>query len=102
MKTPISIRFQMKIFNILDNFGKRVFISLLKLYKKAISPYLPGACRFQPTCSEYMLEAINEYGICKGLYLGVRRLLRCHPWGDSGFDPVPLNPDKKRIDKGSD
>lgn len=67
-------------------------ICLVLFYKKGISPWLPGACRFQPTCSEYMIEALKKHGIFKGLYLGIRRILRCHPWGGSGFDPVP---DKK-------
>lgn len=77
---------------------KTFFIYLLKLYKKAISPLLPHACRFQPTCSEYMAEAIRIHGIFYGVYLGIKRILRCHPWGGSGFDPVPL----KKPHKGSD
>jgi putative membrane protein insertion efficiency factor len=50
---------------------------------------LPSACRYQPTCSRYTLEAIQKYGPFKGLYLGIRRILRCHPWGGHGHDPVP-------------
>ena len=46
-------------------------------------------CRYEPTCSHYMLEAIQEWGLVKGLFLGTKRIFRCHPWGDSGFDPVP-------------
>lgn len=68
---------------------KSALIHLLLLYKKAISPYLPHACRYTPTCSEYMLQAIQEHGILKGILLGIKRLLRCHPWGGSGYDPVP-------------
>lgn len=64
-------------------------IAFIKLYKKLISPYLPNACRFQPTCSEYMVEAIKKHGAFCGLYLGIKRIFRCHPWGESGFDPVP-------------
>ena len=63
------------------------------LYKWLLSPLLPAACRFQPTCSTYALEALHAHGPVKGLYLAARRLLRCHPitWlgGSSGFDPVP-------------
>jgi putative membrane protein insertion efficiency factor len=65
----------------------------IHLYKGLISPLLPAACRFQPTCSAYALEALHAHGPVKGLYLAARRLLRCHPitWlgGSSGFDPVP-------------
>lgn len=70
-------------------FVKNALIAFIKLYKKAISPFLPNACRFEPTCSQYMIEAIEKHGIIYGLYLGIKRLLRCHPWGESGFDPVP-------------
>jgi putative membrane protein insertion efficiency factor len=72
---------------------------LIEAYKKLISPFLPNACRFEPTCSVYMKEAIQIHGIFKGLYLGIRRILRCHPWGESGFDPVPQKCIKKQIKK---
>lgn len=65
------------------------FILMVKFYQNAISPYLPKACRYQPTCSQYMIEAITTHGVIKGIYLGSKRLLRCHPWGGSGYDPVP-------------
>ena len=65
----------------------------IRLYRGLISPLLPASCRFQPTCSAYALEALHAHGPLKGLYLAVRRILRCHPitWlgGSSGFDPVP-------------
>ena len=61
----------------------------IKVYQKLISPILGPTCRYQPTCSHYMINAIGEWGIIKGLYLGIKRIFRCHPWGDSGFDPVP-------------
>ena len=57
--------------------------------QRYISPMTPPSCRFVPTCSEYAIEAIKKHGPFKGLYLAVRRLLRCHPWGGSGYDPVP-------------
>ena len=79
----------MKIYSFFKFLVKTLFIYLIKFYKKCISPWLPGACRFQPTCSEYMIEAIEKHGIIYGIYLGIKRLLRCHPWGGSGFDPVP-------------
>ncbi|MGE0130041.1 MAG: membrane protein insertion efficiency factor YidD [Blastocatellales bacterium] len=67
---------------------KWIAIHLLKLYKYAISPLLPPACRFTPTCSEYTAEAIEKYGFTKGAWLGVKRLLRCHPFCEGGYDPV--------------
>ena len=75
------------------------FLLLIKFYHKAISPFLPHRCRFQPTCSQYMLEAIQIHGIIKGICLGTRRLLRCHPWGGSGFDPVPPKSNRRAGDK---
>ena len=81
---------------------KFLLIKLLKFYKKGISPFLPCACRFQPTCSEYMVEAIEKHGVIKGFYLGIRRIFKCHPWGGSGYDPVPDNLNKKTQHKGSD
>lgn len=65
-------------------------IWLIKFYQKFISPLCPGVCRFRPTCSQYMIEAIQIHGIFKGLWLGTKRICRCHPWGGHGYDPVPL------------
>ena len=67
---------------------KLVFIALLRFYKLSVSPLLPPACRFVPTCSEYALEAIERYGALKGGWMGLRRLSRCHPFHPGGFDPV--------------
>lgn len=67
-----------------------LIISLLRLYKFGISPLLPTACRFHPTCSEYMLEAVRQHGAPRGVWLGLVRLGRCHPFHSGGFDPVPL------------
>lgn len=58
-------------------------------YQKAISPMFPPSCRFVPTCSQYMIEAVKKHGILKGGWLGIKRILRCNPWGGKGFDPVP-------------
>ena len=65
------------------------FVLLIKFYQLCISPFTPPSCRFTPTCSQYALEAFRKHGPLKGLYLSVRRILRCHPWGGSGYDPVP-------------
>jgi len=67
----------------------KILLAPIWLYQHAISPYTPAACRFTPTCSEYMRQAIIKYGPFKGVWLGLKRLSRCHPWGGSGFDPVP-------------
>ena len=69
---------------------KKIFIFPVKLYKKFISPLLGNNCRFQPTCSEYMMEAIDVHGVVKGLMLGTWRILRCNPLFKHGYDPVPL------------
>ncbi|HJQ71021.1 MAG TPA: membrane protein insertion efficiency factor YidD [Blastocatellia bacterium] len=67
---------------------KFVLIYLLRAYKMLISPLLPPACRFTPTCSEYAMEAIAKHGALRGSYMGLRRLLRCHPFHPGGYDPV--------------
>lgn len=71
---------------------------LLRGYKLLISPMLPSACRFHPTCSCYMHEAIRTHGAGRGIYLGVRRLLKCHPWHPGGVDPVPAQPEPHRTE----
>ncbi len=65
------------------------FVVLVRFYQLCISPLTPAACRFTPTCSQYALEALRKHGLIKGMWLTVRRLARCHPWGGSGYDPVP-------------
>jgi len=65
------------------------FILLIKIYQLLISPLFPSSCRYSPTCSHYTLEALKKYGILKGSWLGIKRISRCHPWGGSGYDPVP-------------
>ena len=66
------------------------FVFLIRFYQVCISPLKPAAsCRFTPTCSQYALEAFRKYGLFKGFYLSIKRILRCHPWGGSGYDPVP-------------
>lgn len=67
----------------------RAAVALLRLYKAAISPWLPRACRFEPTCSVYAREAIERHGFAKGALLAVKRLARCHPFHPGGLDPVP-------------
>ena len=67
---------------------------MIRFYQVAISPWLGKNCRYQPTCSLYMLEALKVYGLYKGVFLGIKRILSCHPWGGSGYDPVPLKKEK--------
>ncbi len=64
-------------------------VVLIKFYQLCISPFTPPSCRFTPTCSQYALEALRKHGLFKGGWLAFRRILRCHPWGGSGYDPVP-------------
>lgn len=66
-----------------------IVIIPVKIYQWMISPLLGPTCRYQPTCSHYMLQAIEEWGLIKGFYIGMKRIFRCHPWGSSGYDPVP-------------
>lgn len=67
---------------------RELVIASLRCYKRWISPLLPSACRFHPTCSEYMLEAVQRHGVLRGVWLGVKRLGRCHPFQEGGYDPV--------------
>ena len=66
-----------------------LLILFVRIYQRFISPLTPPSCRFTPTCSQYAIEALRKYGPLKGLWLAVKRLLRCHPWGGSGYDPEP-------------
>ena len=75
---------------------KKIFILPIRFYQYAISPLLGPSCRFKPTCSHYMVGAIEEWGIFKGFWLGIKRISKCHPWGPHGHDPVPKNPKKNR------
>jgi hypothetical protein len=68
---------------------RALIVILLRAYKGVVSPILPPACRFHPTCSEYMLEAVQRYGAARGVWLGLKRLSRCHPFHAGGLDPVP-------------
>ena len=72
---------------------KKIFVFplviIIKLYQFVISPLTPPSCRYSPTCSQYSLEALKKYGIIKGVSLTFKRLIKCHPWGGSGYDPIP-------------
>lgn len=68
---------------------KFILIILIKLYKWFISPLFPPSCRFTPSCSSYAIEAISKFGIFKGGYMSIKRVVKCNPWGGCGYDPVP-------------
>ena len=71
-----------------DRAGVRLVLALLRLYAAAISPFLGPCCRFEPSCSAYTRTAVERYGVTRGLWMGIRRLLRCHPFHPGGWDPV--------------
>ena len=66
----------------------KILLGLIRFYQYAISPMLPPRCRYQPTCSQYAIEAVRKYGALKGGWFAAKRIGRCHPWGGSGYDPV--------------
>jgi len=80
---------ELSVMNTLKYVFSFPFILLIKLYQLVISPWIGPSCRFTPTCSHYGIEALKKYGPVKGLWLTVKRISKCHPWGGSGYDPVP-------------
>ena len=73
----------------MKNILKYIIIVPVKIYQKLISPLLGPTCRYEPSCSHYMIQAVEEWGLLKGFWLGIKRIGRCHPWGSSGYDPIP-------------
>ncbi len=71
------------------------FVFIVKIYQTLISPLTPATCRYEPTCSHYTVEALKEHGLFSGGKLAIKRIFSCHPWGGSGYDPVPKKVDKK-------
>lgn len=78
-------------------FFNMILIGLVKFYQMAISPFLGSNCRYHPTCSHFMIEAIQEWGPLKGFWMGLKRVSTCHPWGGHGIQEVPKNPKKHPI-----
>jgi len=74
---------------LLRKFILKILIGLVRLYQGMISPYLGAKCRYEPTCSNYAIEALNKHGVFKGSWLSAKRFCSCHPWGRNGYDPVP-------------
>ena len=81
--------------HLFQKIGRGIIVGLVRFYQLAISPYLGRTCRYSPTCSQYMIEAVNEWGTIKGFWLGIKRISRCHRWGGHGHDPVPKNNNRK-------
>ena len=79
----------------IGHFIKQIFILPVRFYQVAISPILGPSCRYDPTCSHYLIQAIQEWGVFKGLWLGIKRIASCHPWGGHGYDPVPKKNSKQ-------
>jgi len=75
---------------------KKILVIVILIYKKYISPIKPATCRFYPSCSDYAIQAIERFGCIKGIYLAIRRILRCHPYNPGGNDPVPDIPKEKK------
>lgn len=78
-----------RLWLLLSTILSKIMLGLIWFYRHCISPLTPAACRYTPTCSQYAVEAIKKYGPFKGGWLALRRILRCNPWGGSGYDPVP-------------
>jgi len=81
---------------------RKLIVAILRLYQWVLSPMLPSACRYYPTCSEYMRQAVEKYGVARGLWMGAKRLLRCHPFHAGGIDPVPEDVGYWMSDVGKD
>ena len=82
------------MFDTISRLFQKLFLLLIRFYQVAISPHLGKNCRFVPTCSQYATIAITRFGVIKGTYLAVRRILKCHPFHEGGFDPVPEKKEK--------
>lgn len=77
------------LYSLLQSVLCTLFLFIIRVYQRCISPFFLPTCRYLPTCSEYAKEAIVKYGAIRGSYIAVKRILRCHPWGGHGYDPVP-------------
>ena len=73
----------------ISKFFSGIMILMIRFYQKFISPLFPSTCRFYPTCSTYFIQALQKYGVFKGIWLGIKRILRCNPFSKGGYDPVP-------------
>jgi uncharacterized protein len=78
---------------------RKIAIFPVRIYQWVISPLIGQNCRHEPTCSNYTIEAVETWGVVKGIWLGMKRISKCHPWGTSGYDPVPPNKNKEKNEK---
>ena len=85
MKIKLPMSFKLFISNLL----KHLIINIIKIYQRFISPFFPSSCKFSPSCSRYGIDAINKYGAIRGSFLTVKRVLKCNPWNNGGYDPIP-------------
>ena len=83
MEQPTSFKL------LISNLFKLFFINVIKMYQRFISPFFPSSCKFSPSCSKYGIDAINKYGALKGSFLTIKRILKCNPWSNGGYDPIP-------------
>ena len=81
----------------LNSLLQQIVCALIKVYRLCLSPVIGPCCRYEPSCSEYALTALQYHGAARGIYLTCRRLLRCHPWAPGGYDPVLLNTKKEKL-----
>jgi uncharacterized protein len=79
----------MRLLELSAHWARRTVIATVRLYQRTLSRLLPPSCRFEPSCSQYMIEAVGRHGVCRGVGLGMWRVLRCNPWNAGGYDPVP-------------
>ncbi len=89
MQEVIQLFLENTIMQVIRRVVVKILILPIRFYQLAISPYTPASCRHIPTCSNYAIEALKVHGVFYGLYLAFRRIIRCHPWGTHGYDPVP-------------
>jgi len=82
----------MRFLNVIKRLLTVILLAIIKFYRYVISPWTPNACRHEPTCSKYAVEALHKHGPFYGSWLSLKRLVKCHPWGTSGYDPVPDRP----------
>ena len=83
MEQPTSFKI------LISNLFKHFFVNAIKMYQYLISPFFPSTCKFSPSCSKYGIDAINKYGALKGSFLTIKRILKCNPWSNGGYDPIP-------------
>ena len=85
----VRMKQHMSIKSLISNLFKFLLTKIIKIYQIVISPLFPSSCKFSPSCSKYGIQAINKYGAFKGSFLTIKRILKCNPWNNGGYDPIP-------------